>query len=187
MCHYITATLPHDVNLDAVAPVFESHRLGFALISNPHVSSQIEPGGWYILTTKGHCDCGTALGSLNRPAAGEAVSHERELRKLRKRGWSEARVRRWIEQKELAEAKRLREADARGLGAAPEVERWMSCLADLLRSGHTRRVGLLLHMYRGGVASERIDIPGREEIGLAELTPDRLRRMREDVAYVFVA
>ena len=186
MCHYVTATLPHDVNLDSVAPIFESHKTGFELISNPHVSSQIEAGDWYVLTTRGHCDCGTALGSLNLPAAGEVVSYERELKKFRKRGWSEAKIKRWLGQKEQTKERHLREGEARAKGSTLELNRWISLIADVLKSGHARRIGLLVHMYRGGVESERVNILGREEVKLADLTPERLMRMEEDVVYEFV-
>src|SRR2546423_1121795 len=99
MCHYITATLPHNINPDSVAPTFDSHKLGFELISNPHVSKQLESGDWYILTTRGQCDCGTSLGSLSRPEANKVISYDRELKKFRKQGWSEAKIERWLEQK----------------------------------------------------------------------------------------
>ena len=98
MCHYITASLPHYVDTDSIAPIFESHKLGFDLISNPHVSAQLEAGDLYLLTTRAHCDCGTALGSLNVSTARDDLSYERELKKFRKQGWSEAKINRWLEQ-----------------------------------------------------------------------------------------
>ena len=82
MCHYITATLPHAVELQSVAPIFESHKLGFELISNPHVAEQVDPQDWYILTNRKHCDCGTALGSLNHQGAAKVSNYDRELKKI---------------------------------------------------------------------------------------------------------
>jgi len=186
MCHYITATLPHNVILDSVVPIFESHKLGFELITNPHVSAQIEAGDLYVLTTRGHCDCGTALGSLNLPAADEVASYERELKKFRKQGWSEAKITRWLEQKEQIEERHLREDEARAQGSTSELNQWVNFIADVLQSGRVRRIGLLLHMYQRGVESERIDILGREIVKLAELNPEKLMRMKEDVVYEFV-
>src|SRR5687768_8778719 len=109
MCHYITATLPQSVDTDSVAPIFRSHKFAFDLISNPHVSAQLEAGDLYLLTTTGHCDCGTALGSLNVRGPQDDLSHERELKKFRKQGWSEAKIARWIQQKENTKEKHLRE------------------------------------------------------------------------------
>ena len=186
MCHYITATLPHSVKPESVAPLFESHKLGFELISNPHVSSQVEAGDWYVLTTRGHCDCGTALGSLNHPPSGEAVSYERELKKFRKRGWGEAKIKRWLEQKEQTKERHLREDEARAQGSTLELDQWVGFVTDVLKSGHARRIGLLLHMYQRGVESERIDIHGKESVRLTALSPELLMRMKEDVLYEFV-
>lgn len=56
----------------------------------------------------------------------------------------------------------------------------------MLTSDYTRRIGLLLHMYHGGIESERISIVRREIVKLAELTPELLMRIKEDVLYEFV-
>jgi hypothetical protein len=53
MCHFVTATLPRKVELGLVAPIFESHKLGFKLIANRHIAEQIEAGNSYILNCHG--------------------------------------------------------------------------------------------------------------------------------------
>lgn len=186
MCHFITATFPQSVKPESVAPLFETHKLGFEVISNPHISSQIEAGDWCVLTTRGQCDCGTALGSLSNPAAGGVVSYERELKKLRKQGWGEAKIKRWLEQKEQTKERHLREDGARARGSTPELEQWVDFINGVLKSGCTSSLGLLLHMYQGGVEGERLDLLGKERIKLADLNPERLMRMKEDVLYEFV-
>ena len=186
MCHYITVTLPHNVNADSVAPIFESHKLGFELISNPHLSAQLEAGDLYLLTTRGHCDCGTALGSLNGSAARDELSYERELKKFRKQGWSEPKINRWLEQKEQTKEKHLREHEAQAKGSTHELNHWVRLITDVLTSGYARRIGLLLHMYHGGIESERIGILRRDKVKLADLTPELLMRIKEDVVYEFV-
>jgi hypothetical protein len=186
MCHYITVTLPHNVNANSVAPIFESHKLGFDLISNPHVSAQLEAGDLYLLTTRGHCDCGTALGSLNVSAAHDGLSYERELKKFRSQGWSEAKITRWLEHKEQTKEKHLREDEARAKGSTHELNQWLKLITNVLKSGYALRIGVLLHMYHGGIESERISIVRREKVKLAELTPELLMRIKEDVVYEFV-
>lgn len=186
MCHYLTVTLPHSVAPDSLAPIFASHKLSFELISNPHVSQQIETGDWYILTTRKHCDCGTAIGSLNRSENDKPVSHERDLKKFRRQGWSEAKIERWLEQKEQTKARHQREDEARAQVSTPELDQWINFVTDLLKSGKAPRLGLLLHLYRGGIESERVKILHRENVKLAELNPERLMRIKEDVLYEFV-
>lgn len=186
MCHYITVSFPHNVNVVSVAPMFESHRFGFELISNPHVSAQLEAGDLYLLTTRGHCDCGTALGSLNGSVTPDDLSNERELKKFRKQGWSEAKINRWLEQKEQTKEKHLREAEAQAKGSTHELNQWVRLITDVLTSGYAHRVSLLLHMYHGGIESERIGILQRDKVKLTDLSPDLLMRIKEDVVYEFV-
>ena len=186
MCHYITVTLPQNVDADSVALIFESYKLGFELISNPHVSAKLEPGDLYLLTTRGHCDCGTALGTLNGSAARDDLSYERELKKFRKQGWSEAKINRWLEQKEQTKEKHLREDEALAKGSTLELDQWVRLITDVLTSGYARRIGLLLHMYHGGIENERIGILRRDKVKLADLTTELLIRIEEDVVYEFV-
>lgn len=180
MCHYVTATIPNSADSDAIAAVFEAHGLGFSLVENRHVQPQLHKGDRYVLTTRGSCDCGTPIGS--RRTVGRDEPHARELAKLRKRGWSEAKIRRWLEQKRETRERSERQADAAARSRTPEAAEWVALLADVL--GHAARVGLLLHWYRGGIDSERITLE-REVVPRVELTAERLLSMREDVIYEF--
>jgi hypothetical protein len=186
MCHYITATLPQVVEPNSVAPIFKSHGLGFKLISNPHVSQQTDPGDWYILTTRRHCDCGTALGSLNHQGIDKFVTYERHLEKFRQQGWSEAKIQRWLEQKHQTKLRHQHEDESRAQGNTHELDQWVAFFNDLLTSGHTRSCGLLLHSYRGSIESERISIQRREKLRLTVLNSERLMKVEEDVLYEVV-
>ena len=183
MCHYLTATLPHAVDLKAVSSVFETYKLGFALISNPHVAAQIDSHAWYVLTSGGNCDCGTALGSVTHT---KVLSYDREVKKFRTQGWSEAKINRWLEQKEQTRDRHQREDDARAKGGSREIERWIELLNELLKTQVASKVGLLLHWYVTSVESERIQIQCKERVRRAELNAERLMRMEEDVLYEFV-
>lgn len=187
MCYFVTATLPYNVKVESVASFFESHKLGFKLISNPHVSTQIEPGDLYVLTTSGYCDCDTALGSLNARDNYGSVSYERELKNFRKRGWSEAKIQRWLEEKQQMKDRLLREGQRRAEASAADATLWVDFIAGLLRFGYAPRIGLLLHMYGGNVSAERINLLSREKVRLKELNPERLMKMKEDVLYEFIS
>lgn len=186
MCHFITATLPHSAQVDFVAPIFGVHKLSFKVIDNPHVLSQLDSGDIYIHTTSSHCDCGTALGILNRSGDPESLNYDRETKRFRKQGWSEAKIQRWLEQKEQTKEKHLREDEARAKTGTPDAAHWMAFIIDVLKSGHTHQIGLLLHLYHGGVESERIKLLGREKVKSKELNPKRLMEIKEDVLYEFV-
>jgi len=160
--------------------------MGFDPISNPHVLTHLESGDLYVLTTRGHCDCGTALGSLSGSFADDDPTYHRELKKFRKQGWSEAKINRWLEQKEETKEKHQREKDAQFKGSFRELNEWIGLITDLLKTGHTRRMSLLLHMYHGGLESEEIAILGKERVKLSETTSELLTSIKEDVLYEFV-
>ena len=185
MCHYITATLPHAVDLKVVASIFECYKLGFELISNPHVAAQIDSQAWYVLTSRKHCDCGTVLGSLTRQTT-NGLSYDRDVKKFRKEGWSEAKINRWLEQKEQTRERHRREDEALAKGGGPELERWLKFLNDLLKTKVASKFGLLLHWYHTSVESERIKIQRRECVRLSDVNAERLMRIQEDVLYEFV-
>jgi hypothetical protein len=55
----------------------------------------------------------------------------------------------------------------------------------VLASDATKRLGILLHWYKSGVANERIRLNDTITTPLAELTPEFLMTMKEDVLYNF--
>lgn len=184
MCHYITAVLPATANHSAVEALFHLGQRKLDAQKNASISSQLRPGECYYVTTRGNCDCGTPLGELARAESGsEAFDPDAQGKKLRRKGWSEARISRWLKQKEdqLASA-----AQTLPAGGSLGTEAWRALITDVLRSGNTPYVCLLLHWYSGPV-SGRIQLSGREVIDHQELTSERLARMREDVLYEFRA
>ena len=186
MCLYITATLPRNAKLNCVAPIFESYKLSFEPISNPFVLKQLHPGDVYISTTTSHCDCGSALGSLGRRDRDEPESYEHELKKLRRKGWGETKIRRWLEQKEQTKEKHAREDEARAGSSTPVAQYWVDFISEVLGSKCTDRVGILLHFYRMGVEDERVKILDKERVKIEKLTPRLLLEMEYDVVYEFV-
>lgn len=186
MCLYITATLPRGANLDCVAPIFGTYKLSFKTISNPHVLRQLHPGDVYISTTSRHCDCGSVLGSLGGRNGNEPEGYEHELKKLRRKGWSEAKIRRWLGQKEQTKEKHVREDESRVGCEMPVARYWVDFISAVLNSKCTDRVGILLHFYHTDVEGERIKLLGNERVKLEGLTPRVLMEMQYDVLYEFV-
>jgi hypothetical protein len=186
MCLYITATLPREAKLNCVAPIFNSYKLSFEVISNPYVLKQLHPGDVYISTTSSHCDCGSALGSLSKRGSDAPESYEDELKKLRRKGWSEAKIRRWLEQKEQTKETHIRRDEARAGSETPVAQYWVDFISAVLNSQCTDRVGILLHFYHMDVEGERIKILSNKRVKLEYLTPRLLMEMEYDVIYEFV-
>jgi hypothetical protein len=146
-------------------------------LDHPEVRAQLPVGAIYLRPhAADECECTSALG------AAEAVQHAdekdaRQVRALRLRGWSDAKVQRWLEQRAKAEDPqalvRRREA---------ELDAWTAALHDLLGEGGCAEVGLLVHAYRtgltrdGGLVRAQVRRPRRDldRRALAELAPDVL-------------
>lgn len=180
MCHFITVVLPPHADPEALLPIFERHGRRLTPQQNLSVESQLAAGERYFLTTVGMCDCGTTLGStahLKRTHDEQKGALANAETKLRRAGWSDAKFARWREEKE----KRLE----RPIHHIPGTD-WMGLINDVLGSGHTRSIAILLHWYSGPL-TERIELKERRAMAAASLTSDDLRNLLEDVLYEFRA
>lgn len=187
MCHFITAILPANVKLDSLRLIARDHARALTEVHNPHVTSQLQPSEHYYLTTLGSCDCGPVLGAQPRR---DRLSHakeptEREIAALRRRRWSETKIERWLLQHSLATAHDTRRQRVQAEGSAHEASSWQQFIKEVLASGGTAFVGLLLHWYHGSIDGERIQIRQRRIIRQTDTTPDLLMRLPEDELYVF--
>lgn len=190
MCHFITATLPKDTDLKKSEQIFKSHHLGFKEIENLSVAEHLEKGDIYILTTTGMCDCGTVLASQNTDSHSVDKTQvqkykDKAIEKLKAKGWSDAKIRRWQKENGLnAEKQKLEEEQAHKY-AMTRTDDWINFIQDLLNSKATKRIGILVHQYSGGLDNQ-IKILGKEKVELKNLTPKFLVELSEDVIYDFV-
>jgi len=189
MCDFITATLPANTDAKRAAGIFARHKLGFKEIENDSVRKYLEAGDLYILTTRGHCDCGTVIGSHYRDPQPAAEKKEqflkRDIEKLKKKGWSQAKIDRWLKEAELTADKEKRGEELADEYEARFASDWVAFIQDILTSKVADRVGLLVHSYSGGL-SARIPIAGKKQVNLKELNENVLLQMSEDVIYEFV-
>lgn len=190
MCHFITATLPGNVDRKRAAEIFARHKLNFEEIDNESVRKHLESGDLYFLTTSGHCDCGTVLGSEHRDPGLNAEEKEqfrrREIEKLKKKGWSQTKIDRWFKEAELTEEKEKRSEEFAHEYAARFASDWVAFIQNMLNTKVGPRIGLLVHFYSGGLSS-RIPIVEKKRVNLRELDEGVLLQMSEDVIYEFVA
>jgi hypothetical protein len=94
-------------------------------------------------------------------------------------GWSAAKVARWRAQRAEVAARDERVAasqDARWV--TPALGEWLAALAAAVEVAP--ELGLYLHWYKGGLASERVDLSRRRRIARAALDLDVLRGLAED-------
>ncbi len=108
MCTYITAVIAADADEAAIRQCADQWGHGWKAIDNRHVLGQLRPGERYYLTTRGHCDCGTALGSMGPEWEHRSKDPANKVPALRRKGWSEAKITRWLKDKERAAGHRQR-------------------------------------------------------------------------------
>ncbi len=184
MCHFITAILSARTDIDRAEWVIRSQAFSFSVLGNRHLLCQLEEGAICFRPTKGMCDCGTALGSLchrEKDASGEEKRMNRQLRKLRRKGWSKTKIDRW-----LADKRKAREVKARIQNQYPvSAKSWVDFVHNTLDSGCTQAIGLLLHWYRGSLEDEKIDLKRTERVDYACVDDNLLLNIEEDVLYMF--
>jgi len=185
MCHFITMVLPASADAQHVTEVFHRHHRRMARLTNPHLATQLRPDDMYVQPVPKMCDCGTSLGSLRRVSEPPRVER-RETDQLRRKGWSDTKIDRWLQQQtqyleRLSRERESREAATRGT----DPDSWCQTISELLALPGVRYAGLLLHWYSGGIESERIHLSDRRRVRLDSSTLDFLYHIEEDILYEF--
>lgn len=176
MCHFITMIVPTD-DLAAVSAVMKRHGREARPIDNPSVRKVLRPGEHQYVTTSGHCDCGTVLSARGETAEPPEKQLADEEARLRRKGWSNAKIARAIEGRRKAEAKpKSAKLDSFDL--------WETVLGDLRAELKLPYVGLFIRFYSGAIDSEVFDASRRETPRGA---PSRgfLAAMKEDEITIF--
>ena len=148
MCVYVTAVLPGGTDLESAKPKFEVHGFAFQRYANASVTEALSPGATLVLTTRGHCDCGTAIGSAC--ATNPRPDPERHVARLKAKGWGDAKIARWMESRSRADESRA--------GGSREIAAWKSLFLDVLQDGGAPWIGLFFHFYDGQVSTERVAV-----------------------------
>ena len=182
MCYFITTTLPTGSDIEAAASIARQYGRIWEPLNNPFIAPQLDPGEEHFTTTSSHCDCGTKIGLCTRPAAGRNErAAERKISRLRHKGWSNAKIERWLSEKRATEKRR--EKKGLEVSGVTLIEAWEDLLRTLVTQLPIAYVGLLLHWYYGDLQSERINILRRVSVPVSNLNPTFLLEIEEDVLY----
>ena len=154
MCHFITLIAPTD-DAEAVQAVMERYGRAANPIDNPSIRKVLRDGEHQYLTTRGHCDCGTVLAPRHdTPEAFEQKLAKEEVR-LRRKGWSEAKISRALEDKRKADAK----PDG---GGSDSLELWNAALLELQNELKIPYAGLFVRFYSGAIGTESFTASRRD-------------------------
>ncbi len=111
-----------------------------------------------------------------------------QVEKLKRKGWSETKIDRWLESKQsfFEKNKRVESAyEQFGLKHTNEVDSYIDFLTTYLLSSDAPHAGLLLHWNSRHNSLEEIASRLRIAMPIGELTAETLLRMQPNVLYQF--
>jgi hypothetical protein len=172
MCHFITLIAPTG-DLAAVSAVMARHGRDARPIDNPSVRQVLREGERQYLTTSGHCDCGSVLSF--RPDSPETLEkkHAADEGRLRRKGWSDAKIARAMDDRRKAAAK------PKGGSRTDSIDVWEAVLTDLRSELGLAHAGLFIRSYSGDIgddtfqASRRV-VRGHLRDGLESMVDDEV-------------
>jgi hypothetical protein len=184
MCHFITGLIDKQLSLDDLNKAGHDNAITFDKCDNDFVKTQLKATEDYLVKRTKFCDCGTQLGLTTRTSRPDTTRVERrEVDKLKKKGWSETKIQRWLTDREKTIEKDKIKYDRIVNCVHIDIMNWIEYINMVFTKTKIEQFGLLLHWYKGGVKSERIKLKDRVKIKLCDLTPDTLLKMEEDVIY----
>ncbi len=171
MCHFIKLVLPAQADVQALRDIVKRHGRVLEPISEARVDRELPAGDRAYLTTS-RCDCGTGL--VNRAANRREHDERRDLARLRRSGWSEAKIQRWREQRGEAVNRKV---EAKAKSREHEAEEWRALVSDLL-DAKVERVGLLVHWVTDDIRRGPI-------LPRASVNAETIANLEENVVYTF--
>lgn len=184
MCVFITATLRGSVGLESVKSLFPNDWRSFQPCNNPFVLAQLPPGTIYLHHTGNWCDCGTAMGAgldREKPAFTEAEA----LKMMKKKRWTEDRLRRWKENKLEAHAQSVAVRSKKYKNQYGDLDDWLEFVREMLEHPSVDTFGLMHHFYSTGPATEEVEIRGVERMRLRKAKAEDLANLPRDTVLEF--
>ncbi|MEW6306755.1 MAG: hypothetical protein AB1705_25085 [Verrucomicrobiota bacterium] len=185
MCYFITLILPvgNARDISVIDEILSRVHRTAEILSNPHLSQHLHLKERYLYPGGKMCECGTALGTLRETQPPKRIE-KKEIDGLRKKGWSETKIQRWIEQQMSVKERKAQIKAKQDLAAhGSDPDGWTATVRALISEARLPYVGLLLHWYSGDLESERIPIKSRVKLPNDDQLSNALYRIEEDTIY----
>lgn len=177
MCQFNVLIVKRPCTDKRLETAIRNSNLNYRLTQIDSLIKQLDESYTTVLATKSDCDCGSVIGIDSRLIVEEG-SLEAEIRRLRRKGCSVAKIERYRESKRRSFANRERRFRAK---EAAEEKNWITILKELAQKGIG--VGILFHEFGGLIETEDILIKSEKELSLAEIQSGGLRKVEEDIVY----
>ena len=132
-----------------------------------------------LLTTNRHCDCGTVLGDAPTDEERD-TSFRMEIKKLKRKKWSQAKIDRYIADREKTKMKKEQSRQDQG---GDNVEMWADIVSTTLNEGASR-VGLFYRMYSGLIVNEVFE-PRKRNVKFCDLQDADFKTLNENEILYF--
>lgn len=146
MCLFIILILPTQDTV-AVQTVMQRHGRAATPVDNPSIRKVLRDGERQYVSTRGHCDCGTVLATFRERHGTVDQMIAKEADRLRRKGWSETKIARALEDRRRADAKPRR-------GGSDSLELWDTVLGNLKDDLKLPYAGLIIRDYAGAIETE---------------------------------
>jgi len=184
MCHFISGIINNDFDLNDLNNIGTNFGITFKECDNLYVKSQIDKKEIYLIKNTNCCDCGTELGMLLRiKHFDENRPNKKEIDKLKKKGWSDFKIQRYIDEKNKTEKRNENIYENYKKQNHSDAENWNNFINELFLNTKIKLFGLMLHWYKGGLTNERINISEKIKLNIAELKTETLLEIKEDTVY----
>ncbi len=180
MCTFIISIISESPDIEKIKKSAKDFDLTCYTFENRSITDHIGEKNVQFITTK-ECNCATELGLGSEEFENIGKNPEEERKKIERKGWSRAKINRWMEERE-----KIRERDKRNKPLpGSELKKWVSFISSILTQGFSSFYGIIIHDFDGGIATENIPLAGKLEASLKELTPEYLLELKRDVFYQF--
>jgi hypothetical protein len=174
VCNFITLVVATE-DVQALDAVMRKHGRCAAPVEIASLAKVLKAGERQFMTNRHSCDCGTVFDSSAAGLDESEIAEKqyRKVRQLQKRGWSEGKIARWIEDTARAEAR------PRTGARVDSLELWNEALTDAATTLGLRAIGLFFHMYSGSIEDEDFVAKRRDCAAKPDLL-NCLSQVRED-------
>lgn len=174
MCQFNLLIIDKKANSDNLKRTIVDIGFGYRELENENLRSQVGADKRIILTTKGHCDCGSVIG-INYQASSLKIDIEKKRKKLRKRKWSESKIERYLTDHLRTQSKKEETSE---LGNESETHKWLTVIRILIKS--EKKIGILFHQFNGLIEMEEIGIEQINKIPMGLLNKESLMNFKEN-------
>src|SRR5258708_4261955 len=126
MCTFVTATLPAHVGVQSLKLIFQKYGFTAEPLDDSIAAQHLGKDAAYFRLTSGYCCDTSILGcrTLGTKHSNEEAK-EKKLKELKKAGWGESRINRWLQEAE-------KESNAIKNEGSQEADRWQGFIRETL-------------------------------------------------------